>query len=357
MKTSKWMLKVQQKFKSLPKELQRALRGDAQRHPDAGYRQRCKIVVNLVRGRSRRSIAEHLHCSDSTIGRVAGRFVTEGLAGLVDRREDNGETKITEEHEAFLLEAAAGSPQDYAYDRPTWTLELFIAVLGQQTGVNVSTTTMSRTLAGLGICCKRPKPIVLCPWKKAALTRKLNEIKRLLSEVPDDEVIVYADEVDIHLNPKIGPDWMPRGVQKKVLTPGKNEKRYLAGALDARTGRVTYVEGDRKTSDLFIDQLWTLVQRDYPQAKRIHIILDNYRIHKSHRTQLALDALADKVTLHFLPPYCPDHNKIERLWKDLHAEVTRNHRCANMDELMHQARSYLRRRNQEQQQQPQKVAA
>src|SRR5688572_4690975 len=34
-----------------------------------------------------------------------------------------------------------------------------------------------------------------------------------------------------------------------------------------------------------------------------------------------------RVALHFLPPYCPTVNRIERLWLDLHAVVTRNHRC------------------------------
>jgi len=56
-------------------------------------------------------------------------------------------------------------------------------------------------------------------------------------------VVVYADEVDIDLNPKIGFDWMNRGQQKEVLTPGNNEKRYLAGALNPRTGGLTGVEG------------------------------------------------------------------------------------------------------------------
>jgi transposase len=264
--------------------------------------------------------------------------VQEGLIGLVDRREDNGEPKITEDDEELLLMAAAQSPQDYGYDRPTWTLELFILVLAEKTGTEVSTTTMSRTLARIQVRLKRPKPIVLCPWKKARRTRRLNEIQRLLGSIPQDEVVLYVDEVDIHLNPKVGVDWMPRGLQKRVVTPGKNAKLYLAGALNARTGRLTYVEGDRKTSDLFIDQLWTLVLEDYPNAKRIHLILDNYRIHKSGRTQIALDALSEKVELHFLPPYCPDHNKIERTWKDLHDNVTRNHRCTSMKQLMAEVR-------------------
>lgn len=347
MKRSGLMMQVQREFKALTKRVQRELRADGQRHPNVMFCQRCKIIMNMVKGHALTSIQQHLDCSYSTVQRVAHRFVQEGPAGLVDRREDNGETKIAEEHEAFLLLAAGGSPRDYGFDRPTWTLELFVAVLGEQEQVQVSNSTMSRTLARLKIRCKHPKPFVLCPWEKRKRQRRLNKIARLVETVPRDEVILYVDEVDIHLNPKIGLDWMPCGVQKTVLTPGQNKKRYLAGAFNPRSGRLTYVESDRKDSDLFIDQLWTSVLEDYPNAKRIHIILDNYRIHSSQRTGIALAALADKVTLHFLPPYCPDHNRIERVWKDLHANVTRNHRCSSMDELMVEVRKYLKTRDQQ----------
>lgn len=363
MKRSIWMERVQIAWKGLPRNVQRRLRSDAQYHSDAKWCQRCKIVWNLVKGNAPTSIASHLHCAYSTIMRIARRFVEQGLMGLMDGREDNGDPKISEDDAEFLLMAAAQSPRDYGYDRPTWTLELFVQVLAKETGKRVSTTTISRTLAQLDVKLKRPKPIVLCPWRKAKRTRRLNEIQRLLESIPDDEVVLYVDEVDIHLNPKIGFDWMPSGMQKEVITPGKNIKRYLAGALNARTGRLTFVEGERKTSELFIDQLWTLVLDDYPEAKRIHLILDNYRIHKSGRTQIALDALSDKVVLHFLPPYCPDYNKIERTWKDLHDNVTRNHQCKTMKELMAEVRKYLRRRDKElqrkysQREQPVDVAA
>ena len=49
---------------------------------------------------------------------------------------------------------------------------------------------------------------------------------------PDDEMRVCADEVDIHLNPKIGPCWIPKGMQFEVETPGKNQKRYVFGGLN-----------------------------------------------------------------------------------------------------------------------------
>jgi len=51
------------------------------------------------------------------------------------------------------------------------------------------------------------------------------------------------------------------------------------------------------------------------------------------------------VVLHFLPPHCPDDNKIERVWLDLHANVTRNHRCKSMEELMVQVIAFMRAYN------------
>lgn len=344
MKVQDKVLKV---WKSLSSRERRIVRNRGKNALDATLRNRCKIILSLVAGNGALTIAKSGLCSTSQVYRVAQRFVDHGLPGLVDQREDNGETKADEHYQSVLLDVVAdSSPRNHGYRRPTWTQELLILVLEKKTGVRISTTTMGRVLKRLKIRLGRPKPIVGCPWKKRRRIRRIKQIERLLQTVPEDEVIVYADEVDIHLNPKIGPDYMLSGTQKTVLTPGKNEKRYLAGALNARTGRLTWVEADRKDSDLFIRQLWQLAKHDYPQASRIHIILDNYKIHSSQRSKLALAALGDRVQLHFLPPYCPDHNRIERTWKDLHDNVTRNHTCRNIREVMREVTAYLVEKNQ-----------
>src|SRR6202040_3361936 len=104
----------------------------------------------------------------------------------------------------------------------------------------------------------RPRPTVGCPWSKRRKARRLKQIRELVAGLPRDEVAVYEDEGDIHLNPKIGPDWMGYGQQKEVRTPGQNCKRYLAGALDVRTHEVIYVEGETKDSWLFVQLLGKL---------------------------------------------------------------------------------------------------
>jgi transposase len=341
----KLRVQVQQTWQRLSSRERKITRSYAKGSPDAGLRVRCKIVLALVRGNCPAVVIRSGMAASSLVYEVMHRFIDHGLLGLADRREDNGEAKVTEEYEAELFAVVPGSPREHGHRRPTWTQELLILVLHKRTGIRISHTTMSRLLKRLEIRLGMPKPIVGCPWKKRRRMRRLREIRKAIETVPQDEVILYVDEVDIHLNPKIGPDWMLRATQKTVLTPGKNQKRYLAGALNARTGRLTWVEADRKNSQLFILQLWQLIGRDYPQAKRIHLILDNYRIHSSLQTKAALARLDGRVVLHFLPPYCPDHNRIERVWRDLHANVTRNHQCRTMKELMTEVYHWLKKRD------------
>ena len=323
---------------------------------EKGLAMRCQIVLLACKGRKRKEIAEGVGCSVSWVDLVLGRFKELGIAGLADRREDNGELKLDEAYLARVYELVDGSPRDYGYPRPTWTQELLCRVMEEQTCVKVHRATMSRALKRIGARLGRPKPTVGCPWPKRRRQRCLAAIEQVVRSLGPGEVAVYLDEVDIHLNPKIGPDWMNRGKQKEVMTPGQNVKRYIAGALDPHSGEITWVASDHKNSLLVIALLKELL-RKHPWAKTIHVVLDNFKIHDSQATRAAVAAMEGRVVLNFLPPYCPDHNRIERTWKDLHDNVTRNHQCATMDELMQEVVAYLQRRNQEVRRQARKVAA
>jgi len=122
--------------------------------------------------------------------------------------------------------------------------------------------------------------------------------------------------VDIHLNPKIGADWQLRRQQKRVVTPGQNEKYYLAGALHSSTGKVSYTGGSSKISTLFISLLKHL-KATYRRAKTIRLIVDNYIIHKSRETQRWLKG-NPKFRVIYQPVYSPWVNHVKRLWQALH---------------------------------------
>lgn len=336
--------------------VKRELRKLRQKTTDKGLAARCQIVLLWSEDESWFDIARAVGCSLSWVGRVIRRFRDHGVCGLHDRREDNGQTKLDEQYLTTLYEIVDKQPQDFGYPRPTWTQELLAKVMADLTEVKVHPGTISRALNLIGARLGQPKPVVGCPWSKIAKGRRLAAICRAIKGRNEGEIAFYLDEVDIHLNPKIGPDWMNRGKQKQVMTPGQNAKRYICGALNVDSGRIEYVAGEKKNSLLFIATLERLLKL-HPHASAIHVVLDNFRIHSSKQVQAWMKQNGHRIRLHFLPPYCPDHNKIERKWRDLHAAVTRNHRCKTMEELMRDVERWLKERNKECRRQRNKLAA
>jgi hypothetical protein len=116
-------------------------------------------------------------------------------------------------------------------------------------GLQVSAWTVRRWLHALGWV-----------WKRATLVAKDDDPQRVerlarirwhAEQLQAQEVMVFADELDIHLLPKVGASWQPKGSQEEVMTPGKNEKPYLAVALNLTTGELLPCLGPRQTNALF----------------------------------------------------------------------------------------------------------
>ncbi|HJS81820.1 MAG TPA: IS630 family transposase, partial [Nitrososphaera sp.] len=191
-------------------------------------------------------------------------------------------------------------------------------------GIEVSDDTMRRCLAQLGWVWKRAK--LSAKDDDPLRFEKLARIRRIFEHLGARQVLLFADELDIHLLPKVGYQWMEEGTQLEVMTPGSNEKNYLAGALDLLSGQIVHCIWFRKTSGLFIDLL-KLIEQTYPSCdyEQIFVVVDNYRIHKSKQVERWL-AQHQRIELVYLPTYCPRANPIERAFGDVHDKCTRNHK-------------------------------
>jgi len=181
----------------------------------------------------------------------------------------------------LLLQLVKRSPLDFGYQRSRWSTELLTIKINEITGCQLHASTVRRWLPSAGLVWRRAAPTlrILDPHKE----EKMAAIREALEQCSTDPPVFYEDEVDIHFNPKIGADWQVRGKQKRVVTPGQNEKYYLAGALHSGTGKVSYVGSSSKNSSLFISLLECL-RATYRRAKTLTLIVDNYIIHKSRET-------------------------------------------------------------------------
>ena len=137
-----------------------------------------------------------------------------------------------------------------------------------------------------------------------------------------------------HLLSNLGYEWLLRGTQVEVMTPGTNQKSYLAGALNLLSGKLLHVVGERKPRWLFIDLLRAIACAcPPPKVAKIYVVVDNYGIHKA---QAVVGWLSNHpcFELLWLPRYCPRANPIERAFGDVHDKCTRNHQRRGLTDLV-----------------------
>lgn len=322
----------------LRRPIRRRLRRVVQRSRDADHARRALTVLQLWQTKGNVSeVARRVCAVRSSIYRWWSLFEEYGEEGIAPqvrgRRESKASDEMFEQLEALLQE----TPREHGYLRSRWSSELLALELARHTGTSVHATTVRRWMKRLGYGWKRARP-TLC-IRDPRKSQRMRAIAQALAEDDPYTEVFWSDEADVDLNPRIGPAWTRRGEQQAIPTPGKNRKRYIAGALHTRTGRVVSAEYETKDSCLFIHLLWKL-KRLYRRARRIVLIVDNYGIHKSHVTRRWL-AANPKFELLFQPAYHPWVNRIERLWKQMHDTVTRNHRYATMEKLMGAVRRFL----------------
>jgi len=324
------------------KRLLRIYRGKEE-HP-ASIRLRAHIVLLLSDRRPWSSIEQMLFCSTATISRWKDRFEAGGVEALLE--ENRGREAMLLVHWALIIVSWVKtlSPRDFGYCRSRWSCGTLALVLHSTHGVKVSVETMRRCLHGQQMVWRRPRPVL--GERDPQRQQKLRKIRELLRDLPEDEAAVFQDEVDLNLNPDIGCCWMERGKQAQVLTPGDNVKRYLAGSMSWRSGELVVTQGTRRNAELFVRHLDDLRVR-FRRYKKIHVICDNARFHKIEGSRLVRQYMrehGDRIVLHYLPAYSPQDNPIERVWWHLHEQITRNHQCQSMEELIKLTIAWLEER-------------
>jgi putative transposase len=301
------------------------------RSGDARLARRAHVLLLLGDGLSYRDVGAYLYASNELIAFCVRRFRRGGIYEALET-ESTLPTPVDAWLPIVLAWLRTKTPQDFGYFRQRWTCAMLAEVLAWERGVRLSAETVRRALHRAGYVWRRPRP-VLGPVDPE-YAAKMQALRALLTQMPDDETVVFQDEVDVHLNPKIGACWMLRGEQGVVVTPGNNAKRHLAGSLHWRTGTLLVsAPGRRRNAALFVAHLEDLRCR-LRGYRRIHVICDNARFHDCRIVWEYLARHGQRLVVHFLPKYAPEANPIERVWWHLHETITRNHRCHSIEELL-----------------------
>lgn len=132
--------------------------------------------------------------------------------------------------------------------------------------------------------------------------------------------------------------WFLKGKQRLIPTYGKHQGIKLIGVLNYENGEIFCVEEDQYDAAAFLRFLQNVLEH-YPEGT-ITMILDNARIHHAKLIQPFLSE-NKRLSLVFLPPYIPNLNLIEGLWKWLKADVIANVFYSSVAEIRKNIQAFL----------------
>ncbi len=252
--------------------------------------------------------------------------------------------KVNGQCEAELKKLVEQEPREAGYSFSTWTCADLLRELIRKGFEAVSSETIRAHLHALGYRVRRPVLSIASP--DPDYQQKVKKLEKYQKQAKNGEILLYyQDEIDLNLLPGILRCWALQGVQRKVPTPGVNQKCYGFGAVNYVSGQTLHRIEERKNSVgfcAFIEQfMQTVTQVPEYHGQKIVLVVDNFIIHRSRKTQEFLKKYKGQLLLFMLPTYSPWLNLIERLWKHLRRKVTHNHLFASIAALVKAVCSFL----------------
>ena len=173
------------------------------------------------------------------------------------------------------------------------------------------------------------------------------DVPALLACLPNSDVYLQ-DEVQVAFHPTLTRVWCRKGRrgQRLVEAPGANEKIYGFGIVDWCTGWFEGRLAPGRTADAFCAQVRAAVARSQARGRLAIVLADNLRTHTAAGSKLVrqmLEELQDQLVLVYTPPYDPDANRIEWLWRWTRREVTHNHHRRTFADLQADLRHHFQR--------------
>ena len=179
------------------------------------------------------------------------------------------------------------------------------------------------------------------------IQKKEKSLKKIQNEIlPDDErELLFYDEAFFRREGTVTRAWYPRGERCEIDYPVTFEKIGVCAAVNPTDGRLLSLIFDGFDSDTFLYYLrWLL--RTYKPGKKIVLVLDNASSHTSRKVAEFAHKRRRRLQLLYLPPYSPDLNPAERIWKNLRYRVTHNVYFDNLKTLEHAVMQYLKEHSQ-----------
>ncbi len=195
-----------------------------------------------------------------------------------------------------------------------------VAYVKEQFGIEYSIPGMNKWLHHNGFSYKMPKGVPRQVDESKQYT--FIEYYQSLKASSKEDIILFMDAVHPTQATKMTHGWIRTGQDKVIETTGSRSRLNIIGALNLSDIGNTVIDSYDTINSENIVRFFHKLRQTYPVAKKVHLIFDCAGYHTTELVELA--AKVFNIELHYLPPYSPNLNPIERLWKVMNERVRNN---------------------------------
>lgn len=276
---------------------------------DGRVRDRIKAVLLASEGWSQAMISQALRIHESTVARHLSDYV---LSEKLKPENGGSQSKLSATQTMHLIE--------HLTEKTYFHTHQIVAYVEAEFAVRYIVAGMNKWLHHHGFSYKKPKgvPHKLKPEEQQAFIEYYNEVLK-----SNDPPVLFMDAVHPTQSTKLSYGWIRKGQDKLIETTGSRTRVNLIGALPLKEISDTITDTyETIDSESIVRFFWKLKKECYPLEQTVHIVLDGAAYHRSEMVKNAAKVL--NIELHYLPPYSPNLNPIERLWKVMNEYVRNN---------------------------------
>jgi transposase len=303
---------------------------------------RIRVVKRVQDGESPETIAKILDLDRSTVYGWLARYRRGGWDGLKAKPLAGRPPKLSGKMMRWVYETVTRkNPLQLNFAFALWTRDMVAKLIKDKFGMKLSVASVGRLLAQLGITCQKPlhraqerDEALVQQWLKKDYPR----IRATARKAGAD--IYFGDAAHIRSDHHAGRTWGKKGETPILEATGARHAMSLISAITSRGHmRFMIVEKGGVNADVFIEFLKRLIAG---ATRVIFLIVDRGPAHVAKKTKAFVESLNGSLRLFYLPPYSPDRNPDELVWKHLKADTVGRMAVTNRDDFKSKVRSSMR---------------
>ena len=291
------------------------------RHAD-----RIRVILLIDDGKKLTEIAEFLFLDYGTLRNWRRRYQEGGIEKLLNDQYMGRSCLLKDDQLSEVVEELSS--------RVYPTTQAVIEMVETRFGVRYTIGGMTSLLNRLGFSYKKPKGVPA----KADFNKQRQFLKRYNGVKPHGPVY-FADSTHPMLNPVLASGWIRRGEDFSVKTNSGRQRVNINGAVDIASMDVI-ARTCETVNQSSICQLLSAIRRKNPDTANLYLVLDNAPYNRSKSVRKLARSL--KIKILYLPPYSPNLNPIERLWKFMKKKIMANHHYETIAEFRQSLSEFFR---------------